>query len=362
MAGKHHRGEQNHHAGQSAFVPSGRGILAGAITFVVPLIILGLVGWTLTILLPDQWFNTATLPLLDSDQADLQRFALDINARVNFSIWSVVVWLAAAVGAGLAFIILRHTLNATAAVVGLIMAIAVGLSIGFCFSRSNYVTCEKPSGAMPARISVDVSKGFREVVIDNIMCRFELATSTKAATLAKTEAMIEVNTLIGFAGAAAVMAAFAGLAMWNDSGPDVTRLRRRLDDFRTLALMGSVLFVLNALVTRSLVTWTQGMIASSKEVDQFSPLSNALLNGWAAESSAVFFGVIAFAAVFLYCQIKWAARAAERSNAEKDFDEAKWKTTNGLTFETRTVVTTTIGTIAPVLAAPAADLISKMVH
>jgi hypothetical protein len=353
--------EQHHHAGQDMFVPSCRGILAGAITFVVPLIILALVGWALTILLPDQWFNTATLPLLDADKTDLQLFAVDINGRVNFSIWSAVVWIAAAVGIGLAYVVLRHTLNTKAAILGLAIALAVGWAIGIYFSRSNYVPCKKPSGAIPASISLDVGKGFREVVIDNIMCRFELANSPTATVLVKTETMIEANTLIGFVGAAAVMAAFAGLAMWNKTGPDVVRLRRRLDDFRTLTLMGSVLFVLNALVTRSLVTWVQGMIASSDDVEHFSPLSNALLNGWAAESSAVFFAVIAFAAVFLYCQIQWAAEA-ERTKAGGAFDETKWKADSGLTFETTTVITTTIGTIAPVLAAPAADLISKMVH
>ena len=347
---------------QDIFVPSGWGILAGAITFVVPLIVLALVGWALTILLPEHWLNTATLPLLDPHAAALQRFAVDINGRVDFSIWSVVVWVAAIVGVVLAFVVLRHTLYIRAAIIGLVVALVVGLAIGLFFSRSNYVSCERPSGAIPASISVDVGKGFREVVIDNIMCRFELATSPTAFTLVKTEAMIEANTLIGFAGAAAVMAAFAGLAMWNMTGPDVARLRRRLNDFRTLTLIGTVLFVLNALVTRSLVTWTQGMIASSSDVEHFSPLSNALLNGWAAESSAVFFAVIAFAAVFLYCQIQWAAAAAKKSSGDADFDETKWKTDKGLAFETTTVITTTIGTIAPVLAAPAADLISKMIH
>ncbi len=192
------------------------------------------------------------------------------------------------------------------------------------------------------------------------MCRFELATAPTATILEKTEAMIEANTLIGFSGAAAVMVAFSGLAMWNETGPDAARLRRRLNDFRTLTLMGSVLFVLNALVTRSLVTWTQSMIAPPS--DQFSPLGNALLNGWAAESSAVFFAVIIFAALFLYCQVQWAAAVAGQSNTEGIFDETKWKTDNGLTFETTTVITTTIGTIAPVLAGPTADLISKIIH
>ncbi len=349
-----------HHAEQSVFVPSRQGFLAGAITFVVPLITLGLVAWTLTILLPDQWFNTANLPLLPPGKADLQRFAVDINGRINFSIWSVVVWIAAAVSIGLACVVLRHTLSTRAAIVGLACALAVGSTIGLYFLRSNYVSCGRTIGTPPASISLDVNKGFREVVVDNIMCRFELATAPTATILEKTEAMIEANTLIGFSGAAAVMVAFSGLAMWNETGPDAARLRRRLNDFRTLTLMGSVLFVLNALVTRSLVTWTQSMIAPPS--DQFSPLGNALLNGWAAESSAVFFAVIIFAALFLYCQVQWAAAVAGQSNTEGIFDETKWKTDNGLTFETTTVITTTIGTIAPVLAGPTADLISKIIH
>jgi hypothetical protein len=343
------------------FYPSRLGFSAGLITFFVPIAVLGLMFWALTILLPDRWFNTETLPLLDNDKGALQRFAHDIEGRVSFSIWSVVVWLAAAVSVGLAFVVLRRTLSSRAAFLGLVPALVIGLAIGCIFSRGEYSSCQKSAGTLPAVVALDVSKGFRQVVIDNIMCRFELANSPKAIVLLKTEGMIQANTLIGFAGAAALMAAFAGLAMWNGDGPGVAQLRRRLEDFKTLTLMGSILFVLNALVTRSLVTWTQNMLASSDEVANFTPLSNALLNDWAAESSVVFFTVIAFAAIFLYCQIHWAAEAAGSANPAV-FDEAKWKTDNGLTFETTTVVTATIGTIAPLLASPAADLIGKMIH
>jgi hypothetical protein len=156
-------------------------------------------------------------------------------------------------------------------------------------------------------------------------------------------------------------------------------LRQRLSDFRTLSLIAGLLFVLNALVTKALVSWTQGLLDTAT-AGHYARLGNALLNFWAAQSSAVLLVTVSCAAIFIRADINRVAKRevtvekkepAEVSQTEATAestpsgtlgDETRWRAANGLTFETSTVLTATISTIAPFLASPAVDLVTKALH
>lgn len=364
-----------------------RWLRPGLVTFFAPLGVLAvMIGMQLR-LRPQYFFNTVTLKFIDASGDEFGRFARDLDGRMTFAILSVAIWIAAVVAVFLAGIVLSRTWGRRTACLFLVMGVVVGLVIAVIFSWSSVIDCREAALRGP-EITVRFFHGFREIVVDNVLCAVELH-HPEAPVLRSTEHIITFNSLLGFAGATAVMAAMGGLAM-SDKAADVMRLRRRLDDFRTLTLMGSILFVLNALVTKTLTTWAQSMIAATDDATNFQHLANALLNGWAAQASTVLFATIGLCALFIYWQIEAAAAAAKnreadgiagitaavleampaeyrlsqsaRQQVQDDFDETEWKKNSGLTFETTTVVTAVIGTIAPFLAGPATDLVTKALH
>jgi hypothetical protein len=359
-----------------------RSVGPGIVTFFAPLVALWLVIGALWILLPSAWFETRTLSTLDTSALKLKGFARVIDGSMNFSIMSAAIWGAGLVAGLLSFIVMRRTLLAKQAGIAWVIAALVGCLVAYSEKTPLGTKCE--SSYRSAAVSVDRNEGFRTVVIDNVMCVVERSQSPNTPVLLKTQKMIIANTYIGFIGAAVVMAAFGVLAMRWGSWFDVARLRQRLDDFRTLTLMAGVLFVLNALVTKALVSWTQGLLASDDDAASFARLGSALLNYWAAQASTVLLVALALAAIFIQCDIAGAAkREVERRRAvvsvskrafitdrqdkkvtqgAEDLAVAKWMETNKLNFDSATVVTATIGTIAPFLAGPAVDLVTKVLH
>jgi hypothetical protein len=351
------------------------------------LVALWLVIDALWILLPSEWFETRTLSTFDTSALKLKGFARVIDGSMNFSIMSAAIWGAGPVAVVLSVIVVRRTLSTRWAVAALAIAALVGCVVGHWESNPLGTKCE--SSYRSAAVHVEKNEGFRTVVIDNVMCVVERSQSPDTPVLLKTQKMIIANTYIGFIGAAAVMAAFGALAMRWDSWFDVARLRQRLADFRTLTLMASVLFVLNALVTKALVSWTQGLLASEDDAASFGRLGNALLNYWAIQASTVLIVALGLAAIFIQIDISSAAeREVERREIERrraveffsklapiiDIDDTKeiqgattttaikWQKENELSFDSATVVTATIGTIAPFLAGPAVDLVTKVLH
>jgi hypothetical protein len=362
--------------------PLWRSIIPGVVTFLAPLIALLLVIQALWILLPSEWFETRTLSTFNISALKLKGFARVIDGSMNFSIMSAAIWGAGPVAVVLSFIVVRRTLSTGWAVAALAIAALVGSLVGHWESNPLGTKCE--SSYRSAAVHVDKNEGFRTVVIDNVMCVVERSQSPDTPVLLRTQKMIIANTYIGFIGAAAVMAAFGALAMRWGSWFDVARLRQRLDDFRTLTLMAGVLFVLNALVTKALVSWTQGLLASEDDAASFGRLGSALLNYWAAQASTVLIVALAAAAVFIQCDIAGAAKRElgrrravvslsrrasvtdredkKETHGAEDLTAAKWMETNKLNFDSATVVTATIGTIAPFLAGPAVDLVAKVLH
>jgi hypothetical protein len=352
----------------------------GLATFGLPLVILAFVSCWLGTLLPSEWYNTAGLEVLASPTDEFKRFAYDVDGRLNFTIMSVAIWIAGPVAVLLSGFVLVRAVDWRAMSVILPCAILVGLLIAWGLSRDGVIDCKESLLSRGPTVQVKMSKGFRAVVIDNIMCAADLK-QRHPEILTKTERMITINTYIGLGGAAAVMAALAGLAVKDDRTPVEVPLRRRVDDFRTLTLMGSVLFFLNALVTKALVTWTQSMLASPDAAASYGHLANTQLNFWAAQSSTVLFATLACSAFFVYLQIEQAApkleqskpevlkpevvvgeEAAQKVGGDAVSNEQKWKQEHGLSFDMATIVMATIGTIAPLLAGPAADLIAKVAH
>ena len=107
------------------------------------------------------------------------------------------------------------------------------------------------------------------------------------------------------------------------------------------------------------------------------------MNYWAAQASTVLLVAVGLAAIFIQCDINFAAkldgeravplepmnraavpdtRVREETEGADDLAAAKWKEANKLTFDSATVVTAVIGTIAPFLASPAVDLVTKVLH
>lgn len=372
---------------RSTIKPRCRSVGPGIATFAAPLIALWLVIQALWVLLPSEWFETRTLSTLDTSALKLKGFAHLIDGSMNFSIMSAAIWGAGLVAGVLSFIVVQRTLPRGKTVAVLLGAAAVGIFIGLWESNPVGTKCE--GSYRPATVHVDKNEGFRSVVIDNVMCVAERSQALDTPVLERTQYMIIANTFVGFIGAALVMGAFGVLAMQYGDWPDVARLRRRLADFRTLTLMASVLFVLNALVTKALVSWTQGLLASDDDAVSFGRLGNALLNYWAAQASTVLIVALAFAAIFIQWDISSAAereiesREAERRDAVEFFSNhasiadshdtnesqgadamavARWQKENELNFDSATVVMATIGTIAPFLAGPAVDLVTKALH
>jgi hypothetical protein len=367
----------------------------GFVTFVSPLLAWLAALCALWILMPSEWFDTRTLSILDTSAFKLNGFARAIDGRMSFSIMSAAIWGAGCVASLLSFVVVRRTLSKRAAVVALVIAFVVGIGIGTWESCAAPTTCDSYTPGT-STVHVDRGQGFRFVVIDYVMCVAEHGRPREMQVLKTTQRMILANTYFGFVGAAAVMAAFAALAMRHKDWNLVIRLRRRVEDFRTLTLMAGVLFVLNALVTKALVSWTQGILAPDENTAaSFARLGNALLNYWAAQSSTVLLVVIGCAALFIQRDVNKEAEAvatkaaaapapaalqpssgpafvanapsatgAVDANADSGnkFSEAKWKESNELTFDSATVVTATIGTIAPFLAGPAVDLVTKALH
>jgi hypothetical protein len=352
--------------------------LPGLVTFVAPLIIVLLVGCALWHLLPSQWFETRTLSTLDTSKLD--GFARAIDGRMTFSIMSVAVWCAAAVALALSCLVVHRALWPRA----VLIALAIAAGTAFIFAKvvegtPSGTTCQQSYES--GTVFTNHKQGFRVIVIDNVMCVAESRHAPEMRVLAKTQCMIIFNTYVGFLGAAAVMVAFGALAMrYGPRWSDPSHLRRRLDDFRTMTIMAGVLFVLTALVTKSLVSWTQGLLANDSDAASFARLGSALLNYWAAETSVILLATVSFAAVFIQWDIaKAAATAAQASNGSVrnviingavvetrsgggGISEAQWKKDNELIFDSTTVTTATIGIIAPLLAGPAVDLVTRALH
>jgi len=363
--------------------------LAGVATFVVPLVVFSLVSEALWDLLPADWFDTRTLSVLDPKGLDFGSFARDINGRMNFTVMSVAIWAASLVAILIALFVVYRNLSAGAAFFVILIGIAVGCAVAYRESSPDPTNCQDPSTNVPPTVVVPQNTGFRFVVIDNVMCVAEIHRPAKMAVLQQAQAMIRRNSYLGFAGAGAVMAALAALAMrYGGAWSEVTHLRRRLDDFRTLTLMAGILFALNALVTKALVSWTESLL-TDEVASKFAPLGSALLEYWAVQASTVFFTTVALAAIFIQWDIRDAAAesSAGQSNLAlvamsdeaqvtavassavetgaddgKRMTEATWMKSNELTFDTATVVAATIGTIAPLLAGPAVDLVTKALH
>ena len=177
-------------------------------------------------------------------------------------------------------------------------AASVGFLIAVCVEK-NPLGTECESSYRSATVDFDKNHGFRPVVVDNVICVAERSQPPDKRVLWTMQWMIIINTLVGFIGAAVVLGAIGVLAMQYGNWSDVGRLRRRLADFRTLTLMASVLFVLNALVTKALVSWSQGLLASEDDAASFGRLGSALLNYWAAEASTVLIVALGLAAIFI---------------------------------------------------------------
>jgi hypothetical protein len=357
---------------RSIIKPWCRSIGPGVATFVLPLVAFFAVNRALLILLPAKWFETRTLSTLDISALKLKGFARVVDASMNFSIMSAAIWGAGLVAWGLSYIVMRRTLSKNQAMIAWISAALVGCLIVCLEGNPRGTECE--SSYRSATVDFDKSYGFRPVVIDNVICVAERSQPPDKRVLWTMQRMIIINTLVGFTGAAVVLGAIAVLAMQYGNWSDVASLRGRLADFRTLTLMASVLFVLNALVTKALVSWTQGLLASEDDAASFGRLGNALLNYWAAQASTVLIVALSLAAIFIQIDIGGAVnreadrrrREVQRHYAETQGDEglaaAKWQEENELSFNSATVVTATIGTIAPFLAGPAVDLVTKVLH
>src|SRR4029077_4827837 len=202
--------------------PVGRGFA----TFLAPLVALWLVIKAFWILLPSEWFETRTLSTLDTSALKLKGFAYGIDGSMNFSIMSAAIWGAGLVAVVLSFVVLRRTLPRGRTVAVLMGAAAVGCLVGLWESNPVGTKCESSDRA--ATVHVDKNKGFRSVVIDNVICVAERSQSPNAPVLEKTQYMIIANTFVGFIGAATVMAAFGVLAVRRGNWTDVARLRQRL--------------------------------------------------------------------------------------------------------------------------------------
>ena len=142
------------------------------------------------------------------------------------------------------------------------------------------------------------------------------------------------------------------------------------------------------------MSWTQGLLALEEDAASFGQLGNALLNYWAAQASTVLIVALGLAAIFIQWDISCVLAERRRREAEQSHRElekrravaflkhapiadpdgtkeppdaevmavAKWQKDNELNFDSATVVTATIGTIAPFLAGPAVDLVTKALH
>lgn len=375
---------------RSTIKPWCRSIGPGVATFAAPLGAFFLVNQALLILLPAKWFETRTLSTLDISALKLKGFARVVDASMNFSIMSAAIWGAGLVAWGLSYIVMRRTLSKKQARITWIAAASVGVLIALCVEK-NPLGTECESSYRSATVDFDKSHGFRPVVVDNVICVAERSQPPDKRVLWTMQRMIIINTLVGFTGAAVVLGAIGVLAMQYGNWSDVGRLRGRLADFRTLTLMASVLFVLNALVTKALVSWSQGLLASEDDAASFGRLGSALLNYWAAEASTVLIVALGLAAIFIQWDISDAAklevrrsrREVERRRAVESFSKhasltdsddtketqdaeavaaIKWQKDNELAFDSATVVTATIGTIAPLVAGPAVDLVTRVLH
>jgi hypothetical protein len=372
-----------------------RCIVAWGATFLVPLVVFWLVSKALWDLLPADWFDTRTLSVLDPKGVDFGGFARDVNGRMNFAVMSVAIWAASLIAISLASFVVYRNLSGRLAAFFILIGIAVGCAIAHSESSLASPDCRNSSTAVPPMVAVPRDLGFRFVVIDNVLCVAESHRPATTAVLQNAKAMILRNSYLGFAGAGAVMAALAALAMRYGAWSKPVNLRRRLDDFRTLTLMAGILFALNALVTKALVSWTQSLLADDV-ASKFAPLGSALLEYWAVQASTVFFTTVALAAIFIQWDIRDAASenlpkesnligsgqarvadlrrdmtnapAIDSSGVQAGVDDGKrmtdvkWIESNELTFDTATVVAATIGTIAPLLAGPAVDLVTKALH
>jgi hypothetical protein len=354
-------------------------IVPGLLTFFLPLLAFAFLKDVLWTLLPSEWFDTRALPLLHGKPDSFGVFARDIEGRMNFSILSVAIWVAGPVATVIAFQVIRRAFQLRDSLLIMSVAIAIGIGIGISDMFDDKLDCGPPSKP-ESTIHVEKRQGFRFVIMDYVMCAAEHDKPDKAHVLPRTRRMILLNTFIGFSGAAAVMAAFGAISVRRGGRSEIAQLRQRLSDFRTLSLVAGLLFVLNALVTKALMSWTQGLLDPEKTAGSFARLGNALLNYWAAESSTVLLVTVSCAALFIRADINRVAKRelspenvkiADVSNIQQPAasarggaltNETKWKEANGLTFETSTVLLATISTIPPFLASPAVDLVTKALH
>ena len=336
-------------------------LLPGLATFILPLVVLFfIIEPTLVSLMPAEWFNTRTLLLFDAAGKQFELFARDIDGRMSFSVLSAAV-LAASGGAILyAFFVVSRRFSSGAALLIVGVAMLIGVAICNYGGGGDIIECKNAVESPTRPVEIGVTLGFRTLVLDDIVCIAERDKITAPGGLTKMRSMILLNSRVGFAAAAAVMAAFGAIAIGGGKLPVITRLRRRLDAFKILTIVGSMLFVINALITKSLVTWVQNLLDPVNAIN-YGKLSGALLNYWAAQTSAILFVTVICAAIGIRRQVDSAAdTAVAEMPVQQQVSATKWKETNGLTFETSTVLTATIGTVAPLLAGPAVDLVSNV--
>jgi hypothetical protein len=236
------------------------------ITYFTPLLLLyATVEPSIEAFRPPYWFDMSQLQTKTIAADAFAVFADDIQASFTFSAASSLHRVVAICAVLLAFIAIRSSFAPRETFLLLAAAILFGLFMA--------VLLEIPETSL-------MSKGYRYFLVDAV---FERLAPQKLITLKNA---IWWNTVAGFVSGSALLIAVATTAI-RDAGarPIVPWLRNRLLNFQALILFGGILFVLQALVNRSLIGWAQAQLSNGGK--EFAKLGNALISIGSARTTVV---------------------------------------------------------------------------
>lgn len=308
------------------------------VTFALPGLFVALVlDPTVKFLLPPKGAWTALD--VSSFSADAQtRFAHDIEGRLLYGVTSGLSRLAALAAVVLAGIVLVRRFGRAAGVTLLIAATLLGVAIGKQSERQSDI---------------------RARVLEEPLAVAQRVGVVAGGTTQQVQETIVINLTVGIGGTAALLAAFAAVAVPARRDELTARdLRQRMRDLQWLTLCSAAILVLLVVVNKVLLAWPQGLMTADAG-KSYGVLAAATANYWGAQGTSLLICALAPALLSLKRDIDQA------SGTEGKKDQAaidKWRKENGLNFAPVSVIGAAVTTAAPLLTGPIVDVVGTLLE
>lgn len=309
------------------------------ITLALPLVAAPVLWFAVAGILSGQWSQVS---VEDFIPAGYELFAHDLEGRLQYGTASGFSRIASLGSLVLSLIVLIRTLGYQTGLTAFIVAAVVGALYGFW----------------------DASYGhLRPRILDDALKLAAQRWLIHHGTVARLQEAIMANTILGYAGAFALLGSFATTALRTDQsnvGEEelCDRLRARLSTFQLLSLVGAAVLVFLVLANKAQLSWLEGLL-KPEPAKAFKSVAVAAGNFWGAGATVV----LVCALLPVVASLRWDMELAARRMVKGTYSEqAKWRRDNALEFAPTAVVGAALAAAAPMLAGPAADIVGALLQ